>query len=207
MSAAPKPRKQARQARARATQAAILEAAARILEQQGRDALTTNAIALLAGVSIGSLYQYFPNKEAILATLIRDKRQELLDLMRAASETGRDKPVEQAVDALIHAGMVHQFQRPRLALELEYIEPQLALEPETQALSAQMAALILPVIRRVRPDATPQEAADIVAICKGLINAAALAGEPGGESLYLRCRRAVLGFLHQPGIKRGESSR
>jgi len=205
--AAPQPRKQARQARARVTRAAILEAAARILESQGRDALTTNAIALRAGVSIGSLYQYFPNKEAILATLIRDKRRELVELMRAATEDGRGQPVEQAVDGLIQAGMVHQFQRPRLALELEYIEPQLALEPETQALSADMAALILPVIRRIRPDATPQEAADVVAICKGLINAAALSGEPGGESLYLRCRRAVLGFLHQPGAYRAESPR
>ena len=49
---------------------AILEAAARILERKGLDALTTNAVAELAGISIGSLYQYFPGKAVILAKLM-----------------------------------------------------------------------------------------------------------------------------------------
>ncbi len=65
-------RKLPRQDRSRALVDAIVEAAARILVQQGRDALTTNAVALRAGVSIGSLYQYFPNREAILAAVARD---------------------------------------------------------------------------------------------------------------------------------------
>ncbi len=65
-------RKLPRQDRSRALVDAIVEAAARILVQQGRDALTTNAVALRAGVSIGSLYQYFPNREAILAAVAHD---------------------------------------------------------------------------------------------------------------------------------------
>jgi AcrR family transcriptional regulator len=67
-------RKVPRQERSRALVEAIVEAAARILVQQGRDALTTNAVALRAGVSIGSLYQYFPNREAILAAVVSDHR-------------------------------------------------------------------------------------------------------------------------------------
>jgi len=62
-------RKKPAQARARATVDAILEAAAHILTGQGYDALTTNHVAERAGVSIGSLYQYFPNKDAILMAL------------------------------------------------------------------------------------------------------------------------------------------
>jgi AcrR family transcriptional regulator len=50
---------------------AILEAAARVFEEQGVAGATTDRIAERAGVSIGSLYQYFPSKEAILATLAR----------------------------------------------------------------------------------------------------------------------------------------
>lgn len=65
-------RKLPRQDRSRALVDAIVEAAARILVQQGRDALTTNAVALRAGVSIGSLYQYFPNREAILVAVAHD---------------------------------------------------------------------------------------------------------------------------------------
>ncbi|MCA3366430.1 MAG: helix-turn-helix transcriptional regulator, partial [Roseomonas sp.] len=66
-----KPRKQPIQDRSRETVGAILEAAARILEAEGLEAANTNAIAARAGVSIGSLYQYFPDKVAIFAELIR----------------------------------------------------------------------------------------------------------------------------------------
>jgi len=59
-------RRMPRQARAKATVAAILEAAVQILDQRGADALTTNSVAERAGVSIGTLYQYFPDKHAIL---------------------------------------------------------------------------------------------------------------------------------------------
>jgi len=64
------PRKRPRQDRSRATVDAILEACARVLIKHGFDGLTTNAVADAAGVSIGSLYQYFPNKEALVAALV-----------------------------------------------------------------------------------------------------------------------------------------
>jgi AcrR family transcriptional regulator len=64
------PRKLPKQARSGATVEAILEAAAQVFERQGYAAGTTNRIAERAGVSIGSLYQYFPNKDAILVALV-----------------------------------------------------------------------------------------------------------------------------------------
>jgi AcrR family transcriptional regulator len=69
-SALSKPRKLPRQARAQATVTAILEATAHILAEAGYDALTTNHVAARAGVSIGSLYQYFPSKEALVGELM-----------------------------------------------------------------------------------------------------------------------------------------
>ena len=77
------PRKTPRQARARATAEALVEAAARIMETEGRAALTTNRIAERAGASVGSLYQYFPNREAIVAALARG----LIDAAARAGET------------------------------------------------------------------------------------------------------------------------
>lgn len=68
-------RKSARQARAQETVKTIVLAAARILKTDGVRSLTTNHIARTAGVSVGSLYQYFPNKEAILVALIREQLQ------------------------------------------------------------------------------------------------------------------------------------
>src|SRR5271154_4777544 len=65
------PRKLPRQQRSEATVESILEAAAQVFERHGYAAGTTNRIAERAGVSIGTLYQYFPNKDAILIALAR----------------------------------------------------------------------------------------------------------------------------------------
>jgi AcrR family transcriptional regulator len=62
-------RKKPKQSRSQATVNACLEATARILEQEGLQALTTNRVAEVAGVSVGSLYQYFPNKSSLLLAL------------------------------------------------------------------------------------------------------------------------------------------
>jgi len=71
-------RKTPRQARARTTVDAILFAAAHILKTQGEPGLTTNRIAEVAGVSIGSLYQYFPNKQEIVHAL-RERHEEFYE--------------------------------------------------------------------------------------------------------------------------------
>jgi AcrR family transcriptional regulator len=63
------PRKSPRQRRSRETVERILDAAARIFDERGYRGTTTNHVAELAGVSIGSLYQYFPNKDALLVAL------------------------------------------------------------------------------------------------------------------------------------------
>jgi AcrR family transcriptional regulator len=72
-----RPRKRPRQARSKATVDTILQATTRVLVKQGFDGLTTNAVAAAAGVSIGSLYQYFPNKEALVLALIDRHMEEM----------------------------------------------------------------------------------------------------------------------------------
>ena len=65
-----KPRKSPRQRRSKETVEAMIQAAARVLQTQGAQALTTNEIARVAGVSVGSLYQYFPDKDSIVVALV-----------------------------------------------------------------------------------------------------------------------------------------
>src|SRR6185312_9552705 len=74
---ATKPRKDASQERSRATVDALVEATARILVREGFDSASTNRIAETAGVSVGSLYQYFPSKEALVAELIERHSNEM----------------------------------------------------------------------------------------------------------------------------------
>lgn len=76
----PEPRKQPRQSRSKETVRAIRQACARIVYQQGPKAVTTARIADLAGVNIASLYQYFPNKEAVLADFYEIESAALADL-------------------------------------------------------------------------------------------------------------------------------
>jgi AcrR family transcriptional regulator len=74
-------RKRPRQRRARATVERIIDAAARILEERGYDGATTNAIAERAAVSPGSLYQYFLDKDAIVAAVLERFVEELLEVV------------------------------------------------------------------------------------------------------------------------------
>jgi len=80
-----------RQARAKATYSAILTAAAHILERGGARAFTTNRVAEKAGVSIGSLYQYFPNKESILVAVAEQAENEIRSSEVLQRDAARDQ--------------------------------------------------------------------------------------------------------------------
>jgi AcrR family transcriptional regulator len=77
------PRKRPTQRRATVTTDAILIAVEQVLERDGLDGLTTNRVAAVAGVSIGSLYQYFPNKQALVRELHERYLAQTLDGCRA----------------------------------------------------------------------------------------------------------------------------
>src|ERR1700751_5265402 len=77
-----KPRKVASQKRSRATVDALVEATARILVREGFDKASTNRIAEVAGVSVGSLYQYFPSKEALVLAVVERHQQQIMQTVR-----------------------------------------------------------------------------------------------------------------------------
>jgi AcrR family transcriptional regulator len=96
-----KPRKIASQRRSRATVDALLEATARILIKQGFDKASTNRIAEVAGVSVGSLYQYFPSKEALVAAVIERHQQEIMQTVRRELQGVLTDSVDKAIHKLI----------------------------------------------------------------------------------------------------------
>ena len=83
------PRRRPRQARAQATVDAIVQATAQILVEQGYDRASTNRVALAAGVSIGSLYQYFPSKEALVAALVEQHQARMFAALTAVTSATR----------------------------------------------------------------------------------------------------------------------
>lgn len=96
-----KPRKLALQERSRATVDALLEATARILVKEGFDKASTNRIAEVAGVSVGSLYQYFPGKEALVAAVIERHQQEIMQTVRDELAEVLALPVAKAMRKLV----------------------------------------------------------------------------------------------------------
>lgn len=120
-------RKRPVQARSKATINAIISAAAQVLLDVGYDKSSTNKIADLAGVSIGSLYEYFPGKEAIYAEVRRREDQRLFDLTMS-------RPEPTTVEEMIrtHVTIYLDFVRSNLALHAALINdvPQFAIVPE-----------------------------------------------------------------------------
>ena len=117
-----KPLKRPSQARARFTVQAIYDAFVRIWQAQGWERLTTRAVALEAGISVGTLYEYFPNKQALLSGYVRQG----MDALLAAIE----KQVVQASDAPWQDRLHHLL---RLTLGID--------TPELQYYDSQMLAL------------------------------------------------------------------
>ena len=108
------PRKRPRQRRSKATVEAILEATARVLVEEGIDRASTNRIAEIAGVSIGSLYQYFPSKDALVMALLERHCERMLGLLLRASVDLADAPLEDAVRTYVRAVIDAHALEPKL---------------------------------------------------------------------------------------------
>jgi AcrR family transcriptional regulator len=111
-------RRTPRQARAAETVSAIVEAAAQILESGGLTAFTTNRVAERAGVSIGTLYQYFGDKNAVLLELARQEMAAALAEIQRALQGEVDPTLEGRIRAMVRT-MIHAFrgrQRARKAV-------------------------------------------------------------------------------------------
>jgi AcrR family transcriptional regulator len=94
---------------------AIVEAGRRILEVEGASALTTNHIAERAGISIGSLYRYFPNKESVVAAICAKETRRDVEEIRAAEHWAIDElPLRDALAAIVD----FQIQRHRRLVAL-----------------------------------------------------------------------------------------
>jgi AcrR family transcriptional regulator len=111
---ATKPRKHASQERSRATVDALVEATARILVREGYDKASTNRIAEVAGVSVGSLYQYYPGKEALVVAVIDRHNRDIMQVVRRALAEVASQPIEKAVRRLV-----------AVAIEAHRVDPKL----------------------------------------------------------------------------------
>lgn len=108
------PRREPRQERSRATVEAILGAAVRVLVREGYEAATTGRIAEVSGYGVGSLYDYFPNKEALVAALIERHAEGMVEVVESTFRAHADSPLPVAVRAWVEAGVEAHLSSPEL---------------------------------------------------------------------------------------------
>jgi len=112
------PRKNPRQRRSRVTIDAIFEATIQVLLANGLDGVTTIQIAERAGVSVGSLYQYFPNKRALMAAVVKRHVGEVVDITIAACKSVHGKTVGEMCAAMMTAFVAAKTRRPEVSRAL-----------------------------------------------------------------------------------------
>lgn len=199
-SAAPiEPRKTPRQARARATYEAIVEAAARILETDGPAGFNTNAVAARAGVSVGSLYQYFPHKQALVAELSGRAARRLLSALTEAVDAASSAGLEADVRRLARAAIAWQGERPALERALDQLEEGLGLDSDARGTTEAIGKLIARLLRDHRPDLDEaglrQLGEDALALSRALIDRAGARDAVLAPQLETRLVGAICGLV------------
>ncbi len=147
----------------------VIEAAARILETSGAETLTTNMIAEVAGVSPGSVYQYFSDKQSIISALIAREAHEFMKVSHDAIEECSGL---EAMIGFSKALTLHRLQRPKLTLQLILLDPTLTASSESAKINEEIYNLLVDIVNEssVLDDKTASVfVMDIMAIMRGMM--------------------------------------
>lgn len=145
-------RKEPKQARSNELVAAVLKAAIQVLEKEGAQRFTMARVAEKAGVSVGSLYQYFPNKAAVLFRLQSDEWRRTAQLLRGILEDTERRPLER-LRALIHAFVRSECDEAAVRIALGDAAPLYRDAPEAREVRASSAAALRAFMLEALPEA------------------------------------------------------
>lgn len=112
------PRKTPVQARSTVTVEAIYEATFQVLLAVGPDRLTTTRVAERAGVSIGTLYQYFPNKQSLLLSALEKHMERVVSAVEAACRRSHSQPVSTMIESIVEAFVDAKMERADISMAL-----------------------------------------------------------------------------------------
>ncbi|QVN20646.1 TetR family transcriptional regulator [Burkholderia pyrrocinia] len=145
-------RKQPRQARSTRLVEDVLQAAVQVLASVGAQRFTMARVAERAGVSVGSLYQYFPNKAAVLFRLQHDEWRQTSEMLRGMLEDARQTPPERLRTA-VHAFIRSECDEARMRIALDDAAPLYRDAPEAQEAKAAGNRIFQTFMRAALPDA------------------------------------------------------
>lgn len=177
----------------------ILEASARILESDGLQGFNTNAVAARAGVSIGSLYQYFPNKDAILFASIGRFEEALHAAVLKAMEGATGQELKTRLRVLVRSLVTAHYERPRLNRVLEAEEERLGSGADSGAFHACVLQLLLDHKDQMAVPVSSATERAVIAVLRALVDLG-LASGANPRSTERQAMRAVCGYLFYDGL-------
>lgn len=196
------PRKTPRQTRAQITYDAVIDSAIQLLRSEGYDRLSTGRVAHEAGVSVGSLYQYFPNKAALGAAVIERCSESFLPKFTAALSARSSRTLADSVEAMVDATLVSRLLDSELHKIVIDLAPRIGLDNRMQEVSRSLAKAIENVLRLHQSEIDPR--IDLGAgaiIIETLLEALAhneLTSNPEfacDEDVGREAKRLILGYL------------
>jgi AcrR family transcriptional regulator len=172
------PRKRPEQRRSADTVAAILTATIRVLAEVG-DALTTTRVAEVAGVSVGTLYQYFGNREALINGVLADHLEAVIAAVEVAAATSRGLPRAVAAEAIARAFVAIKAAGVSTTLLLDRVYGVDKLDNRAVVAAAtRRAQLALAPLWRDRPEPEALRRAGVVCAALEGVTRAAIAEDP-----------------------------
>ena len=164
-------------------------AATRVLEREGLERLTTTRIAEVAGVSVGSLYQYFPNREAIIGAIIDEQLDVMLSAFRRLVAALAGQPLESAIAGVLHGMFDASRVHARLHAPL-YEEMSAAQRTQRHARTLDAYIDVVAAVLVARPDVSvedPRAAASLIVHAgEGVIRSLVVSNDAANAAVLIR---------------------
>jgi AcrR family transcriptional regulator len=199
MSASPltafEPRKTPVQARATVTVEAISEATIQILLSQGAERLTTTRVADRAGVSVGTLYQYFPNKQSLIFAVLEEHLEKIAAAVEDACEHARHKPLTEMITEVVEAFVDAKVARADISVALYKVAPDVGGQALVKRVTQQLQKTIVRMLESAPETRTSPDEFAIQMMLAAMAGAMRSVLETGGSPVTMRKLREHLVLL------------
>ena len=153
-----KPRKSPVQARSSASVEAILDATLQVLLRVGKERLTTTRVAMRAGVSVGTLYQYFPNKSALLQAALRRHLEHTRDAVAEVVGSLKGAPVEEMMATVAGAFLAAKMREPKTGVALYAVSADVDGFSIARELSDELQTMVVALLKTAKERVAEPEA-------------------------------------------------
>lgn len=191
------PRKTPTQARSTVTVKAISEATIQVLLSHGVERLTTTRVAERAGVSVGTLYQYYPNKRSLIFAVLENHLNNVAAKVEAASESARHKPLAEMIQEMVEAFVDAKMERADISVALYRISADVGGPALAKKVNQRLRKAVEVMLETARDTQSPPDKFAIEIMLSAMAGAMRSLLEAGPSPATVRKAREQLVLLCQ----------